>query len=265
MGSSREKSSSDDSWVKWASVVIGLLTVLLNFQTFHSNEKLREIQNSQEAQREDQRQALEQQKLLLEQQSVTFDSHFKLFDLAIQAVERNNAKHLKILLALVQSFPKNDYSNTLLTILAESSNPDIQEQAINTIIKTQLGEENAEWVYRPYSKETSKFTDYQIFTCNSASSDLTTEKLLISTLQVFNKAPRIGSIRVKKWKNTSEFPLQELERKTTVITDKNHPEKKDAEVITSRIEAEVKDIPLVKYQDNRGNSTPWQVNIILCP
>jgi len=268
MGSNSEKGSSDSSWLKLVGVVISLLTVILNYQTSISNEKLQELQKAQEEQKlllEKQNQILNQQRLLLEQQNADFHVNLNLFDRAITSVAANNQRQLEILLALVQSLPKSDYSNALLSILSKSSNPNIQEQAINSRVKAQLSEENSEWVYKPYSEATARFTDYKIFTCNSAGSDLTTEKLLISTLQVFDAAQRTGTIRVKKWQNTSEFTYTDLQQKITVITDKNHPEKQQAERIVKELKNKVKDIPPVDYQDERGKSSSWQVSIVLCP
>lgn len=270
MGSNSEKGSAESPWIKLVGVVISLLTVLLNYQTFISNQKLQELQKAQEDQRiliEKQNHILNEQRLLLEQQNADFDSRFKVFEQAINLVEqKNNQKQLKIFLALVQSLPKSDYSNALLSILAESSSSDIQEQALNTLIKARLSEENSEWDYRPYRKTTAKFTDYKIFTCKAAGSDLATEKLLVSTIQAFDSSTRIGTIRVKKWTDTSKFSLAQLTGKTTVITDKNHPEKKEAERVIKEIKNKVEKLPLINYQDEPGSSKSiWQVSIVLCP
>jgi hypothetical protein len=259
MSSSDESDDSKNLWVKWATVVISLLTVLLNFQTFLGNDKLRKIEQLQESQK----QVLEEQKLLLEKQSADLNFRLNLFDRASKSVFDNNEKQLRILLALVKSLPKSDYSDALLNVLAESADREIKQQATNELKARFSG--GAEWVYRPSNKETAKYPDYDIFICEPAVSNSTTDRLLTSVLTTFDESKRIGSIRVKKWENLSEFSLQELSGKITVITDKNHDEKKDAETIINKIMTNVKDIPPVNYQDNRGKSSPWRISIVVCP
>lgn len=81
---------------------------------------------------------------------------------------------------------------------------------------------------------------------------------------VFNETERIGRVRAKLW-NNNEFSLQEIENKTTVITDKDHPEKQQAERVIQEIKNAGINLGEVVYQDNRGEKTDWLVSIILCP
>jgi hypothetical protein len=251
--------NSQSQWVKWAAVFISLLTVLLNVQIFLSNEKLKKIELLQESQK----QALEEQKLLLQKQNDDLHFRLDLFDRAYTSVKDNNARQLKILLTLVQTLPKSDYSDALLNVLADSTDKEIKQQASNEL-KDRLSS-GTEWVYKPSTKETEIYPDYDIFICEPAISNSTTDRLLISILNSFDKSKRIGSIRIKKWDNLSEFSLQELSRKTTVLIDKNHDEKKDAETIINEIVTNVKDLPPVNYQDNRGKRSPWRISIVICP
>jgi hypothetical protein len=253
------KNDCKDLWVKAAAVVVSFLTLILNVQTYFSNEKLKKIEILQN----EQKQLLEEQKLLLDKQSADFNFRLDLFDRAAASVKENNERQLKILLALVQSLPKSDYSDSLLNILTDSSVKTIRQEAVETLISRIRG--GAEWVYRPSTPKISGFTDYDIFICDSAISNSTTDTLLTSVLESFDNIDRTGSIRVKKWEKLSEFSSQELSGKTTVITDKNHPEKSDAERIINAIKTKVKDLPPVNYQDNRGESSPWRISIVLCP
>jgi hypothetical protein len=259
ISNSSEKENSKDMWIKAAAVVVSLLTLVLNVQTYFSNEKLRKIELLQE----EQKRLLEQQKLLLDKQSADFNFRLNLFDRAAASVKENNERQLKILLALVQSLPKSDYSDSLLNILTDSSVREIRQQAVDTLKSRFRG--GAEWVYRPSNPSISGFTDYDIFICDSAISNSTADTLLTSVLESFNNIDRTGSIRVKKWESISEFSNQELSGKTTIITDKNHPEKSDAERIINAIKTKVQNLPPVNYQDNRGQSSPWRISIVLCP
>ncbi len=254
-----DRDESKDLWVKAAAVIVSLLTLVLNVQTYFSNEKLKRIELLQV----EQKQVLEQQKLLLDKQSADFNFRLNLFDRAAASVKENNEKQLKILLVLVQSLPKSDYSDSLLNVLADSSVKEIRQQAVDTL-RSRLGG-GSEWVYRPSTPKISGFTDYDIFICDSAISNSTADTLLTSVLKSFDGIDRTGSIRVKKWENISELSSEELSGKTTVITDKNHLEKRDAERIINAIETKVKDLPPVNYHDNRGESSPWRVGIVLCP
>lgn len=259
MSNSNVRDDSKDLWIKAAAVIVSLLTLVLNVQTYFSNEKLKRIELLQV----EQKQVLEQQKLLLDKQSADFNFRLNLFDRAAASVKENNEKQLKILLVLVQSLPKSDYSDSLLNILADSSVKEIRQQAVDTLKSRLSG--GSEWVYRPSDPNISKFTDYDIFICDSAISNSTADILLKSVLESFKSIDRTGSIRVKKWEKLSEFFSQELSGKTTVITDKNYPEKSDAERIINAIKTKVKDLPPVNYQDNRGESSPWRISIVLCP
>ncbi len=252
MSNGSEKRDSTDLWIKAAAVVVSLLTFFLNVQTYFGNEKLKRIELLQE-----------EQKLLLDKQSADFNFRLNLFDRAAASVKDNNERQLKILLALVQSLPKSDYSDSLLNILSDSSNRDIRQKAVDTLIYRLRG--GAEWVYRPSTPSISGFTDYDIFICQSAISKSTTNVLLTSVLESFGGIDKTGSIRVKMWDRLSGLSDQELSGKTTVITDKSHPETSDARRTMSAIRNKVANLPPVIYQDNRGQGSPWKISIVLCP
>ncbi len=226
------------------TLVLGILGFWLNFQIQTSNELL-----------EKQRLLLDEQRIVLDEQKADLQFRLELFDRVVKSVGINK-KEGEVVLALVKTLPKSEYSQALLDVLTASPKKEIREKAMTALLKR-----GDTWIHKEYSPETSGYADFDVFVCGPALNSQATANLLDEVLQSFDNS-RTGQIRVRKWTLLSEFSEDDLANKTTVILDKD-----EVKVAYSIIESlsRISNIPPVITVDNPAKESPWRVRVVLCP
>lgn len=115
----------------------------------------------------------------------------------------------------------------------------------------------------PSTDETVKYTDYDVFVCDTSWNNDETQRIATSVIDALLAAGRIGQVRLRKWSLYNEVPIADLQGKVTIIVDKDHGEAKEVPRLKQILE-DVKNIPEIQIMDNPGKKTTWLISIVIC-
>lgn len=242
------KKDNDDnksSKFTWINIILGVATIILGIVIILQSEHI------------------SQQQIELDQATQNAQLKLALFDKVVDSIGKKNEQQQKIFLVLLDSLDEVDkeYRKNLLDV--------ITTETLNLEIRVKGLLQGGNIIYRAGNKENSGFTDFDIFLCKPSLQEdkrESTFNLLYSVLKVVGETDKTGRIRGKLWRNYNEFSIEQLKGKTTVITDKGHGEKEDADRIMTAIKDAKVTIPEVIDKDNPiEKKTPWLVSIVLCP
>jgi hypothetical protein len=240
--------TSDPKWIKIFATIISLLTVVLGAATWNQNERINSQKNT-----------LDEQQRQLDQAKQQTELKLQLFEKVVTSLEKKDEKRQKVLLVLLNSFETSDQ-----VFIQELRNA-ITTGTLDQTIRLEGLLQGGDIIHRVGDP---KFTDFDIFVCKPAlekDRQKGTFTLLTSMLDTLDKTPKIGRVRARLWKKEDEFSVEQLKERTTIITDKNHPEREQAERIVQEFKSKNLPIPKVDYQYNNGEKSDWLVSIVLCP